>query len=114
MSLSAFIDLDDGYTLDGVVPGQPGAYPPIAFTYRPAIQEQIETFLAKPSNLPAQIVKNRAEFLYAHLRSWDIKDRHGNAVAITVENLSRIVSTVVAFMVNAVASTGPTGADLGN
>lgn len=35
MSVSAFVGIDDGYTLDGKIKAAPGIYPEMSFKYRP-------------------------------------------------------------------------------
>ena len=108
------IYLDDGYTLDGLVPARLG-YPPVRFKYRPALPEKVYAFTREPR--PAsQHIDAVVTLLAEHLVSWDVKGRDGNLLPVTAHVLRRIAVPVLEAMLDHV--TGYTAeqraADLGN
>ncbi len=78
MSESAFID--DGYTLAGLVKGQPRLWPQIKFTFRPAMPAAIlehQRLIRDGSG--ADRAEAETKLICAHLVSWDAQTRDGLA-----------------------------------
>lgn len=93
--------IDDGLTLEGLVPALAGLYDAVPFLYRPALPEEVVAFLrSRDKGTPRQETRTTAEFLTKHVPSWDVTDSRGAAVAVSAEVLERTYPTVLAAMVN--------------
>lgn len=88
---SAFIN--DGYTETAVLHEVPGLYPRVEFTFRPMLIEQRVFYYKVAQKLEGvQLRRLIAGHLAQQLVEWDVKDRKGNVVPITVDNVMRLKS----------------------
>ena len=104
MVLTAFVD--DGYTREGRIAEAAGRWPEINFAYRPADASQFTEQVVRGKHLDdAAWHKFVAERLAKNLVSWDIKNSKGESVAITAENLMRLVHPVLMRIYSIINST---------
>lgn len=72
--------IDDGYTRKSRVKGEPGLYPAVTFSWRPAqnVGERVAMMssVSKIENA-AESERRAARYLARHLLSWDLCDRRG-------------------------------------
>lgn len=92
--LSPFVG--DGYDCERVIPAQPGRWPEVKIRYRPlSADDESLIFTRKNLNPTEPIVRFYAEAFAgdqssavpAKLLGWDLKDRKGQPVKITADNL---------------------------
>lgn len=85
---SAFIEIDDGYTLSGRVKEKPGIHPEVTFAYRPASwSERIEC-----QNLilePKKQEEYADKLLAAKIKGWCF-----DGVPVTLENVRRLRTAI--------------------
>jgi hypothetical protein len=90
--------IEDGYTAEFTIPEIPGVSSPVFIRYRPLTAEDESIVRAKSRlnedtpwvRLYAQLmVGDPLKGVPAKLLGWDIKDRQGNAVPVTVDNICR-------------------------
>ena len=92
--------IDDGYTIDAIIPANPGKWDEVAITYRPMnADEEAAVYVRKSANpfqtttrLYAEAFAGDGSRTPAKLLSWDVKDRHGKVVPISAETLIRLTS----------------------
>lgn len=85
--------IDDGYTMRVAIAGR-SDYDRIEFECRIPVNEVVDDYLryaiyGVPDNKKA---RRGAEWMAKNLTSWDIKDRSGEPVEITVDNALRLHS----------------------
>jgi hypothetical protein len=92
--ISPFIE--DGYTADRTIPAVTGRWSAITIRFRPLSADEESLIFAKKNLAPTEpIVRfyaeafagDRAAGIPAKLLGWDLKDRKGNKVEITADNL---------------------------
>jgi len=87
--------IDDGYTIDATIRGKERQYDSIVITYRPLLRREMwhhsqSVASAKEKQDLEKIDELVAELLDNKLASWTLKDRSGEIVPITKENLLRL------------------------
>lgn len=93
----ASIWINDGYTLDGVIPGRVGLYPETPFVYRPALAEHVHAYLMADRSTPPKRLAADLKFLAEHLVS--VGDHGG---PLQPDELRRVHHSALTAMVNAV------------
>jgi hypothetical protein len=92
MMPSGFID--DGYTLEKVIPADVGKYDSVTICYRPLLRREHWQYNKSVRDAEADgigaVDELTAEMISKHLSSWSLKDREGNKVPITPENILRL------------------------
>ena len=101
MSLSPFIEIDDGYTLDSDVPAMARLYAAIPFRYRPALPAEVVAFSrGQNRGAPEQEVTHQCQFILDHLVSWDVTNKRGELVRPSLEMLAKMYPNILASFVN--------------
>lgn len=93
MSASDFID--DGYSIEATIEAEENVNGELAFTYRPAMAEQVAKLLdAGGEGQDSTYIARAIEMLGAEktglLLGWNLKDREGTVVKINRENVGRV------------------------
>ena len=85
----------DGWTFKGYFAAVPGSLQSLRFTYRPCVPTErslvLESFQGKSSEVQDTMT---AEVLASRIKSWDAKDPAGQPMAITKENIGRLLFPV--------------------
>ncbi len=83
--------IDDGYTEQGFVRGEPGLHPDVRFEWRPSVPEELDRYNADADRLKGtELRKHAARFLAAKLVSWDLRNGKGDVVPISLPNVLRL------------------------
>lgn len=82
---------DDGYTESGFIKAIPGLHGDLRFEFRPFLVEERSRLLRKLENL-AQEKQDAivAKTFTERLKSWDLKDRKGEAVKVSLNAARRL------------------------
>jgi hypothetical protein len=99
--------IKDGMTLDGTVAASPGRYPTVKFRYRPALPEDVFSYMETPTPTGKARLDATLTLLTKQLVSWDVVDDAGGMVPITDAILRRTHHVVLTTMLNAITGYGP-------
>jgi hypothetical protein len=104
---SILIPINDGYTKTGTFPDGRGGYPAVNFTYRPALPEAVYDYLEAPKLTGKDRFRATIAMLKAHLRSWDVFDDDGDAVApMTDEIFKRTPQRILEYILQKITGWG--------
>lgn len=81
--------IDDGCTLDGVVPAT-ARTPEVRFRYRPALPEAVYEVQHAMKAGGRQEAAGVVAILAAHVVSWDVEGTDGHTVPVTPEMLKKV------------------------
>lgn len=108
--LSAFID--DGYSQDIYFEAIEGLYPPLRFTCRPLLREEISQHIDQMEGKGGPAYdKSVAEILADKISKWDMKDRAGKPVSISADNLRKICPAMFRRLLRCVWGDDPGDVD---
>ena len=87
--------IDDDYTEEGYIAIEAGYHEPLEFTFRPVLADKREAVSTLMNNAdPDRVIRGyemAAQVMATDsLKSWSLKNRHGNAVPITAVNLRKV------------------------
>jgi hypothetical protein len=103
----AFIP-DDGYSESGVLFAVPGLYPSVRLEWRPMTQEvRAEYYKASEKLQDFPLRRLAAGYLAKHLKSWDLKNRKGEALPVNQTNALRVKEKLFNRMFRVVLNEEP-------
>lgn len=122
------LQIDDGFTLDGrttAVVSDPvtgralhNGLPEVAFRYRPALPDALAEwrYAMRAATTGRAQVDATAQFVAAHLVSWDVTDAKGAPLPITADAVRKVPEPILDQLVEAVSKWAPKhlAAALGN
>ena len=99
--------IDDGYTITTTIPESP-RYPAVTLTYRPPTTRELRKIDAAMSGDIDAAVTASAEYIAAHLCSWDIATDAG-PLPITPATVERLEPVLFAVIFNLTRGLYPEG-----
>jgi hypothetical protein len=110
--------IDDGLTLDGVIPARPGLHPALAFTYRPATAAEVQRYLnALARGDERDPIRATVRLVEAHLVEWEAKGKGGEPLPLSEAALRRLRHQVLQGLADHVCgyvASGEADDDAGN
>lgn len=109
------IYLHDGYTASGYVKAVPGLHGAVRFQFRPLMVSERSAWLVlaekAEKSSPGGSDKETARIVATRIKSWDVKDKDGNAAPISPESVLRLQPRLYQRVVGIVAGSEPTDLD---
>lgn len=107
--------IDDGYTEQGYLRAVPGLHPDIRFTYRPmtlAVRGRMMTRGEKCKDDAERFTVQAETIVQGNLLlEWNVSDRKGAALPISVENMLKLRPRVFLALVAIIAGVEPSDVD---
>jgi hypothetical protein len=90
--------IDDGYTMLGRIPSDPGFHPELNFEFRPLLQSELLSIGRRQEALRKRASQDRyvqmetmaADVIAEHVTWWDLVDSRGEPVTISQEAVKRL------------------------
>lgn len=92
--------IEDGYTAQVGIPAVPGVHNGISISWRPCLAA--DTSKVMDAKTDAAYIEAVVSLVAEKLERWNVKDRKGNPVPITKENVGRIRRRLLDPIANAV------------